>query len=471
MSRVTESRYDTPRAQRTLVVAFGVLLVATLAIYPLIWPGAPYASNDTEGYRAMAVDMADGRLDQLHFRSPGYPFELLLTGSTQAPTKALLYVGLVQHFVSIVVGAAILRRLRFSVRAIVLFGAVMSLPPFVEPAAHALTENMTEFLVVLAFGATFAWIAGGQLKYAAATGVLLAAAALARPTYQFGAVVVGLTLVAVAFATRARRMPALTAALTMIVVSAICIGSFAFYNYSLHGVFSISPGNLGYSMTTKTLRMLERLPDEYATEREILIAARDADLVRRGSSHTAEQYWPDAERELAKMTGKNRVELLTEMTKLNFIVIRRAPLEYLSEVFRAVPRYWFPTATRLSYGGSEMLHLLWAGLHFLWVGYFLLVFLLIGGATGIGLTARLRAWREGGLVERIDFNPAELSALLVALSLAGYTMFVSCVAHDGDARYREPTDLLVVFACFVGTRIWWRMSAPVADELPSINAA
>jgi hypothetical protein len=48
---------------------------------------------------------------------------------------------------------------------------------------------------------------------------------------------------------------------------------------------------------------------------------------------------------------------------------------------------------------------------------------------------------------------------------------VSCVAHNGEARYREPTDLLIVFACFVGTRIWWRMSEPVAHELQAINAA
>ena len=53
-------------------------------------------------------------------------------------------------------------------------------------------------------------------------------------------------------------------------------------NYSKFNFFGIYPMT-GFNLSTRTVRFLERLPDEYAAEREALIRARcNADLIARG---------------------------------------------------------------------------------------------------------------------------------------------------------------------------------------------
>ena len=360
---------------------YSALLLATLVGYSLLWPNAPLIAADTEAYRVVAVDMADGRLDRLWFRSPGYPFVMWLTGSTVQPTRALLYLGLALHLAAVWLVAGVLHRLRFSFGVLVFFGVVMSLPPFVEPAGYALTENLTEFLLAGSFASLAAWLWKDRLRYLVLSGAFIAFAALTRPTFQVTAGIFAIVLVGVSAVMRGslRTRDAARASLIVLGVSVLGFGSFAAYNYRHHGVFSISPGNLAYSMTTKTVRVLEQLPDEYATEREILIAARDSHLVRRGSSHTGEQYWPTASRELERVTGRNELERFELISRLNFMLVREAPLTYVLEIMRSVPSFWFVAITPLTYGKSSLAHVAWALFHFGVITLFFLQLTVIGG--------------------------------------------------------------------------------------------
>ena len=133
-------------------------------------------------------------MDRLWFRSPGYPFVLWLTGSTVQPTRALLYLGLALHLAAVWLVAGVLHRLRFSFGVLVLFGVVMSLPPFVEPAGYALTENLTEFLLAGSFASLAAWLWKDRLRYLVLSGGFIAFAALTRPTFQVTALIFAVVL-------------------------------------------------------------------------------------------------------------------------------------------------------------------------------------------------------------------------------------------------------------------------------------
>jgi hypothetical protein len=45
--------------------------------------------------------LSDFWIDELHLRTPGYPLLLLLTGSSQAPTRTLFFTSLLLHFASV----------------------------------------------------------------------------------------------------------------------------------------------------------------------------------------------------------------------------------------------------------------------------------------------------------------------------------------------------------------------------------
>jgi hypothetical protein len=49
-----------------------LLLLAILA-YALLCTSAPLVDGDTGQYQAVAQDLKDGQLNQVHLRTPGYP--------------------------------------------------------------------------------------------------------------------------------------------------------------------------------------------------------------------------------------------------------------------------------------------------------------------------------------------------------------------------------------------------------------
>ena len=58
--------------------------------YVLLWPHAPYAAADTPGYVQVAADFQDGKLDELHSRTIGYPL-LLSSGAFIATDFCTVY--------------------------------------------------------------------------------------------------------------------------------------------------------------------------------------------------------------------------------------------------------------------------------------------------------------------------------------------------------------------------------------------
>src|SRR5207249_9918908 len=75
------------------------------------------------------------------------------------------------------------------------------------------------------------------------------------------------------------------ASLILVNVSVILLGGYTFLNHVKFGYLGLTP-MLPIALSSRTSQVIERLPDEYATVREVLIRARDADLIARGGPHT-----------------------------------------------------------------------------------------------------------------------------------------------------------------------------------------
>ena len=204
------------------------------------------------------------------------------------------------------------------------------------------------------------------------------------------------------------------------------------------------------------MHVIERLPDEYAAIREILIRARNAELVVSGGTNF--YYIINIVPELTTITGFDLPKLSNYMLKLNLLLIQKAPLNYLQEVVWAFGSYWFPASRELANLGSRSVQLLWAVLHFVLMGgvTFNLI-LLIGATTYIQRCKRFVKQRNNVL--NSERRLIHFQALLYGLAgtIVIYTAAISCLIALGDPRYRVPTDAMIVFMLFLGTHLWHRL--------------
>src|SRR6187455_402074 len=125
-----------------VAMLYVLLGLASLAAYGLLWPNAPAIDGDSSQYMDVARDLRDFHIDEVHDRAPGYPALLALTGASDAPTRTLFYVSLLLHFGSVWLLGLALYACGASTRALIAFGILLTLPPYVEPAGYVMTENL-----------------------------------------------------------------------------------------------------------------------------------------------------------------------------------------------------------------------------------------------------------------------------------------------------------------------------------------
>jgi hypothetical protein len=233
------------------------------------------------------------------------------------------------------------------------------------------------------------------------------------------------------------------------------VGGYAFFNYRNFGYFVVTP-KLGLSLSIKTVRVIERLPDEYAAIREILIRARDATLVT--GEHVGYMYIWGVVPQLKKITGFEQPQLSDYMLKLNLMLIREAPLNYLQEVFWAFGSYWLPSSSTLANFDSRSVQLFWGVIHFLLVSVFAFNLVLLLGAA-IYLKASNLFGRHENRLPLEETRLTHLQGFMYGLAgmIVFYTAVVSCLIEVGSPRYRVPTDGLIVFMLFLGTHLWRRL--------------
>lgn len=444
----------------SIAITYAVIFTIGLCFYSWLWDSAPIIVPDSPSYVRAAQDLADFRVDELNSRPPGYPLLLVLTGYVNGATRPLFYTSLAFHFVSIWLMAALLNRMGLRCVWLIVFAGVLMLPPYIEYAAYVLSDNLSTVLLVTTFAALGFWLLRGRgTSLVILSGIAMGFSALTRPTYQI------LAFISVAYLLMARWVVGekssgsyrsyIRAGAILLTASVVLIGGYSLVNYVKFGFFGIYP-MAGFNLSTRTVRFLERLPDEYAAEREALIKARDAHVTKRGEDHTPYlSYWK-AVPELQKITGLKPIpDLAQHLMRLNLLLIKKAPLNFLQEIFVSFSSYWLPSATELANMHSFALQALWVLLHFGILGTFVLVATVICGLTIFHLSSRLIL----GFDSRINFAGFQAPFLIYFFAgiIVFYNAIATCMVEVGDPRYRVPTEPLIIFMCFLGFYLWGRL--------------
>lgn len=440
------------RGSRTTAHRFWIglcsLWLVSALFHALAWNDAPLRRPDSLSYMEAARDLADFRLDALHDRPPGYPLLLAITGSTQTPRRALFFLQLFLHTFSTACLTALGLRLGVPRRLLFLFAVLASLPPSVAPAAYVLTETASEFTLAFAVGALMLWWSGGRSRWLVTAVLACTAAGFVRPTYIF----VGPALAVVVFflSERQETRPSLRiAAASLVVVPSVALTTFALFNQQRFDFPGVTP-LFGFNLTTRTIDIVERLPESEAGLRDILISHRDRSLVEPRSDHTGTMSIWAAIPELQAATGVSRSQLSQKMLALNLQLVRQAPLHYLSTVLQAMGSYWTPTSPELANFGSRPLQLLWG----LVLSGTLMLFganvLFVGGMLCLAfLVPRFRT--------DLDQHRELVLGILFTFTIIFYSMLVSTLVETGDPRYRSPTDLLIWFSTLLGIVLCHRL--------------
>lgn len=477
----TSSEPDERTARTTLMglpVPLARLVLATLALafvfYSLLWRQAPYANlnGDSPTYMEAARQIVAGPGNQVPDRVPGYPLLLVVTGSTNAPTRALFYVSLLLHAATTWMLAVALHAAHVRKRLIFLMACAINLPPAVEPAAVVLSENLCQALLVGAYGSLVLWRCHGRWPWLAAASLLFSTTALVRPTYQAVAICMAAALLLtpriLPSAALARRS-AVQAAMALALAWFVIVGGYAARNRVRYGYLGVTP-LLGFNLSTRTAAFLEDMPERYAPVRKALIEARDQSLLKPGSSHTGYMYIWSVIPELEHITGLNRVQLSGYMMRLNIDLIKRSPASYLGEVLRSAGGYVLPAwGGRIPGFANRGLVLLWTVAHFAIAGVFLAI---ASAAFGIGLVfGARRRFANWTRAPYIGEPPERVFAYAAALLLVIYTWLISTAFEMGNPRYRVPTDPLIVGMIMLGASICWEQIKGHTIEPASTPAA
>ena len=442
-----------------VAILYVLLALASLVAYGLLWPNAPAIDGDSSQYMEVARDLRDFRIDDIHDRAPGYPALLALTGSSETPARALLYVSLLLHFGSVWLLAITLHASGATRRALTAFGILLTLPPYVEPAGYVMTENLAQFTLAAGLTSLVMWLARRRIGWLIWASLAFALAGMTRPTYQMLAIALAAALVLVPSLTPALGVTyrdAWKGAVVLVLGSVLILGGLSWHNQVKFGYFGVAP-TFGFHLSTKTMSFVERLPDEYAVAREILVRERDALLTRPGGTHEGTQTIWHARAELSKALGLNTPQLSAYLVKMNLKLIARSPVEYLSSVGRAYSAYWFPATGQLAAMNSSALRLLWFALHLVVLGVFFVQLTVAAGVAVLALGRRRAGLPHTTADEHMQSSLAR-TAYLVAGAIFLYTLLLSCFLDIGEPRQRRPTDVLIVFMCFAGAHLWarWR---------------
>lgn len=432
------------RALRVAAFCSGLLLY--IVLYAMLWPSAPIATPDTADYVDLAARLVNGNWTEPHDRLLGYPLLLIAFGAgTGAPDRSLFYFQVLAHAGGVLLLTSALRRLRVSAGLCVAFAVLLLMPPFVDEAGMILTECLTGVLLACMIYCLVRSQTDHSLTSLWMAGLFAGCAFLFRPVYLLlGTATIGVWLVI------GNARATLRAAVPLIAPSLLIFSAVVAVHYASFGYLGLTPKS-GFMLFTRTLNVLERIPEDQTEIRELLIRHRDRRLTERGSSHTGVTFMWGSEgalNELLHTTGKPATQLSQEMLTLNLNLVARAPLEYLSVVAHDVIDSWFPSASPLSFFGSRVVQLMWAALHFAIVLLYAISMcyfvtsLVVKAAGRSVLTASPSLHPAAGVVE-------------AALHLSvWYTCVLSSMVEVGQPRYMLPVLPLALMAIVFFVSRW-----------------
>ena len=452
--------------KKQFIFGIGGLLVF-LVFYSLIWPSAPIVSGlDSKEYLQAAQELSRFCLNSI-FRTPGYPAFIALLHSAEKPSRFFFEISLVLHFLSVCFITGVLFSLNLSKKACLIFSLILVLPIYTLHAAFMLSETLSEFVLSLGFWGLWFGMAKKRFSLLVVGSLALALSGLVKPTYQFLPIALSITLMMVKGSSpklETKWNPLRKAAITMLLGMVLIEGGFSLRNFFKYGYFEISP-RLGLDLSSRTASYVERLPDKYKEVRELMIKRRDAQLIERGSAHVGHQYFHDSGyyQQLELITGFKGPALFHYLGKLNFLLIREAPLNYLLEVGRSFVCFWFPYLPKKIIKGNRIALIFWTFFHFGIIFLFAAQLQIFLGKMAVRIYSRAVGFYKRKILELN--NPDRLAYLLAGVIVA-YNCMISCAFATGDPRYRVPTDIFILFMTFLGGTLAYQS---LVDEKNSKN--
>ncbi len=440
-----------------------LLLMTVGCFYILAWNTVPIEVTDSGSYMRIAQDLQDLKLDKRHARVPGYGLLLWLTNSHEQPTRLLFFMQLFMHLTSVFLLTYLLKNLAISKKIIGLFLVLALVPSSVVLTGYVLTETLTQFLIVIGFVFLLLGIYKRQISFIAISSIAFSLSALVRPTNQLVFVAITMTLLAFMYFARNYRKIVVWAALSTFFFSMLIVGGYVWHNYRTRNNFGLTH-LLGFNLSTRTARVVEELPDEYAEIREALIRVRDNERVfyrtsgpRRpwhNRSHNGLLYIWLTLPELRRITNiENGPELSNYMLRLNLLLIRKAPVQYMKEVLMELPIYWLPLTTDLSNFNSKIIQFFWITMHFVVIMlFFFFVPIMFGYPVFLfTLPAKIKSRVRLQITNK---DTIFFLSFFIAIAIIIYTMLVSVGADVGNPRHRAPTELLIFFVVALGIHFW-----------------
>ncbi len=414
-----------------------LVLAAAVALYAFLWRDGPESGPDTPSYLAAAGDLADWRLDALHLRTPGYPLLLRALGGN--PGFSLVLVQLLLHAAGIWALAGLLAEIGLGRRGIVAFVLAGWLPHVVQLAKFVLSESLAASLLMLGFaGLGRAALGGGRPWHLAGTSVAFGLLAITRPVYVATAPCVAalVALAAMKSLGREARPRLLRAAAIVPVGTVLFVGALALYQQQRFGAPASS--QVALSLAARMAAYYEVLPDDEPV-REILIRHRNATMLER--RHHRNWNTAFAWEEMVELFGGDERRAARELLRLDWEILRREPRNYLLAVWRSLAEYWEWYSRGVA--GLRSLPAAITGLviHSATVLAFasLLATALVAALFSLGLPGEAR---------RKAFTPITASPAagiyLLATSVVLLHMLLQCALGVGEARYRLPSDPLVL---------------------------
>ena len=429
-----------------------LLILAAWFFYMHAFPAAPIEASDTAGYMSAAKDLVDGRMDALQERTPGYPLLMVATGSAYELKRSLFLASLALHLAAVGMLIAMLRAVGLKSSALVISTVVALQPALAQSASWALSEVVAEFCLMAGTVAIYLHLKGGRMRWAILAGVAFGYAALTRPSYALVGVTVVLALEWIRFASRDSSQRIRTRLARSAIVAGIPIavmGAYALFNAARHDFPGVSP-RIGSSLAVRITNLYEFIPDSGV--RTILLRARANDHLTGANPSWAFYHAQD---ELLSHTGMSQYQLYQSMVPLSLGVIARHPQAYLEEVIVSFAAFWFPNSSTESLVQGARGKLAEYAAHYAVTGLFFLVVGAIGSLSALAVISR-------GSFRMIVST--KLSIVAVAAAIVLYNAFITCALDSAEARYREPTDLLVVLVAIAGVSWFrdWRTVSPAA---------
>ncbi len=429
-----------------------ILLTAAAIIYAVLWPEAPSkAFYDSYEYVWTAHALQSGNLTRPLDRPPGFPLLLLLTGSG----RNLYLFHILSHVVSISLLLLLMNSLEISYRRKIIFTLIALSPGIVSVlCGYVMSEALCELFLVTSFVLFAFWFRSKKISFLILGGIILSLSALVRPAY----VMLFVPVAALIFFAVDRKK--LQSALVVFVLGAMIIGSYVGFNGVRFGYYGITP-LFGYNLCTRTVRVLERLPE--GPIKDILISYRNDGLVN-GDSHTAviyiwklysaDLFWPETPEhakgkgpisELMAATGMNKAELSKVLARANIKLILKAPMEYVRDVGLAAFTFWLPQSTDMAQFGSRKIQLLYGLIYAgVMVAFFIQLALILAS---IGLFFVNQQFQKQ-LSTTMAWYKQNYFYLLLAAIYIFYTFAISITVEVGSPRYRAPIDIFIFF--FIG---------------------